>query len=339
MLRDRPRLDRASVDVFTRTRAGWIHEAQIVLEAPRQPGFGRAVALAGDTLAVSDVDALAMEGDTIVAGSGDADSSEGAVFVLQKRAQRWTLEATLRPATPRAQYQQYGSSVSLSGDTIAVGARDLVDVYARDGGAWQRQQRLRASDDPMPAFGDDVALRGDLLLVGAPSATRRRTYRRTNGRWSPGAPLELRDPVSGESLDADSVLMGEEALIPIRAHGERTVGVQVFALRDGRWEETRRLAEPRADLGGRLAVTADFAASIGAPRLSMSRGERDRVLMFARGAPVRVVAELRPSARTPDDRFGSSIALDGRTLAVGAPGFGRENATVRGGAVFVWEGW
>ena len=63
-------------------------------------------------------------------------------------------------------------SVALSGDTLAVGAAWLVYVYSRDlGGAdhWGLVSQVRL--EPSGMFGQEVAVAGETVLVGAPSST------------------------------------------------------------------------------------------------------------------------------------------------------------------------
>jgi hypothetical protein len=84
---------------------------------------------------------------------------------------------------------QFGVSVALSGDTLAVGARvedsaaqgvadnqddngasdsGAVYVFRRTGTAWQQEVHLKASNTGAgDQFGHSVALSGDTLVVGA----------------------------------------------------------------------------------------------------------------------------------------------------------------------------
>jgi hypothetical protein len=98
------------------------------------------------------------------------------VFVRSGKV--WTQQKELT-ASDSAQYDQFGASVTVSGDTAVIGAPGKNDqgvayVFVRSGTEWTQQQELTGSDTN---FGISVALSGDILVVGA--------YGETNGL--PGA--------------------------------------------------------------------------------------------------------------------------------------------------------
>lgn len=117
-------------------------------------------------------------------------------------------------------------------------------------------------------------------------------------------------------------------------HSARNVGAQIFALRDGGAQSTLRLRSPQADVGGRVAATEARIAIVGAPRLSSAR-EHDRVLVYERSG--REIARLMPRERQARDDFGESLAIDGLTVVVGAPGTWSDGDGGSLGAVYVFE--
>jgi hypothetical protein len=79
--------------------------------------------------------------------------------------------------------QLFGYAMALDGDTLAVGAWNggddqgqptgAVYIFGRVAGEWVRQAKLLAPDaDIYDAFGAEVALQGDTLVVGAPNYSR-----------------------------------------------------------------------------------------------------------------------------------------------------------------------
>lgn len=126
---------------------------------------------------------LALSGDTLVVGADDQDGRRGVTYVWRKVGAVWEPEQTLRPSD-RNIGDRFGSSVTVSGDTLMVAApyaaaglsapayaAGEVHVYTRSGGVWSRTQVLRA---PSPAtasrFGFSLALDGDTAAIGAPGA-------------------------------------------------------------------------------------------------------------------------------------------------------------------------
>ena len=126
--------------------------------------FGDAVSLSGDTLAVG-----------VPFDDVGANSNQGSVRVFVRSGTSWSAQATLT-ASDGAASDQFGSPVSLSGDTLAVGVlsddvgaitnQGSVRVFVRSGTSWSAQATLTVSDGGI--FGDSVSLSGDTLAVGLP---------------------------------------------------------------------------------------------------------------------------------------------------------------------------
>lgn len=135
--------------------------------------FGRSVAIDGDTIVV---------GASIAAAVG---SASGAAYVFQRNQggdENWGQVKRLLGSTQSAG-DRFGQSISISGDTIAVGAFKNDDL-ALDAGAvflfdrneggsgnWG-QTSVVYSDSATPAdfFGYSISLAGSVLAVGAPQA-------------------------------------------------------------------------------------------------------------------------------------------------------------------------
>jgi hypothetical protein len=100
------------------------------------------------------------------------------VRVFVRSGTSWSAQATLT-ASDGAALDQFGYSISLSGDTLAVGVeRDAVGtntfqgsvrVFVRSGTSWSAQATLTASDGAASdQLGYSVSLSGDTLAVGVP---------------------------------------------------------------------------------------------------------------------------------------------------------------------------
>jgi hypothetical protein len=104
-------------------------------------------------------------------------SNQGSVRIFVRSGTTWTAQQTLT-ASDGAVGDQFGSSVSLSGDTLAVGVRSdtigfgpqdqgSVRIFVRSGTTWFAQATLTASDGAAgDSFGNSVSLDGDTLAVG-----------------------------------------------------------------------------------------------------------------------------------------------------------------------------
>lgn len=152
--------------------------------------FGYSVALSGHTMVVG-----AFREDSGTTGvDGDQSNNDvinaGAVYVFVRDGATWAQQTYLKASNPQTG-DQFGFSVAVSGDTLAVGApfedssatgvggNQFDDnaatsgadyVFVRDGHSWAQQAYVKASNTGAgDAFGWDVALSGDTLAVGAPS--------------------------------------------------------------------------------------------------------------------------------------------------------------------------
>jgi len=146
--------------------------------------FGAAVALSGDTLVVG----ATGEGSSANGGAGDNSAPDaGAVYVFVRNNNGGWIQQPYLKASNADSKDLFGSSVALSGDTLAVGAigegsranggeadnsapnTGAVYVFVRNNiGVWVQQAYLKASNaDAKDLFGSSVALSGDTLVVGA----------------------------------------------------------------------------------------------------------------------------------------------------------------------------
>ena len=168
--------------VFERDEGGlnnWGQVAKLTAsDAQADDFFGQAVAVSGDTVAVS---AWNEDG-----GTGDPFTNSGAVYVFQRDeggADNWGEVGKLTPGDP-GMGDLFGNNLALNGDTLVVGSYredggtgdPLVNsgaayIFERDeGGAdnWGEVLKLTASDPQVgDQFGVGVDIHADTIAVGA----------------------------------------------------------------------------------------------------------------------------------------------------------------------------
>ncbi|WP_428261618.1 cadherin-like beta sandwich domain-containing protein [Haliangium sp.] len=261
--------------------------------------FGYSVALSGDTLAVG---ARGEDSDATGVNGNQGDNSfvfAGAVYVFRRTGARWAQEAYLK-ASDTGSLDEFGFSVALSGDTLAVGSLEANDtgavyVFQRSGTVWAQEARLAARNpDSEDFFGYSVALDGDLLAVGALQE----------------------DGAGGDQSDNSAPDSG---------------AVYVFRRLDSGWGQEAYLKAANAEAGDSFG----YSVAVGGDMLAVSAMREDSadadnpddnstansgaVYVFRRLASGWVQeAYLKASNAGADDQFGNSIALDGDLLAVGA---------------------
>jgi len=119
-------------------------------------------AAAGDRFGIS----VAVSGDTAVIGAYNDDhaggTNAGSAYVFVRSGGVWTQQAKLT-ASDAAEYDHFGISVSVSGDTAVIGA-DYDDhaggtnagsayVFVRSGGVWTEQAKLTRLPTPRRTTG------------------------------------------------------------------------------------------------------------------------------------------------------------------------------------------
>jgi len=178
-----------AVYVYLRDNGAWSQQAYLKASNPGNADeFGHAVAIDGDTIVVGapfeDSHATGVNGS----GASDFFSNSGAAYVFVRSGTTWTQEAYLKASNTDPQ-DRFGGSVSISGDTIAIGAYEedgaspgvngddssdalsssgAAYVFTRSGTTWSQEAYVKplvpgGSD----FFGDAVAIDGDTLLVSA----------------------------------------------------------------------------------------------------------------------------------------------------------------------------
>ena len=138
------------------------------------------------------------EGQTVVVAAPNQDFGTGAVYVFERQGPgQWEQVARLRARKEGYVHKHFGSSVALSGDCLIAGStyedegRGAAYVFCREaGGAWTLDERLVAGRrQGSSLFGEDVALDGDVALVGAPGEDREDgaayLFERTPQGWVP----------------------------------------------------------------------------------------------------------------------------------------------------------
>ena len=175
--------------VFTRSGATWSQQAYLkASNTDAGDYFGYSVAVSGDTLVVGAF------GEASNASGVDGNQSDnsayisGAAYVFTRSGTTWSQQAYLK-ASNTGEFDKFGGSVAISGETLVVGANGEASnatgvngnqtddsaenagaayVFVRSGMSWVQEAYLKASNtDWEDFFGETVAIYGDTVVVGA----------------------------------------------------------------------------------------------------------------------------------------------------------------------------
>ncbi len=214
-------------------------------------------------------------------------------------------------------------------------------------------QRIQlANPTSATAFGRSLALSGDLAAVGAPDEKitanyqgRVYVYRRTTGGWVLEAGLQAPTPTLLDRFGSSVALSGSVLVVGAPAHLSKTSNgaIHVFRRKNGKWvheavfKRGKWFGSSVAVSGNRIVAGAPWTRL---PRLNWGGPNHAGAAWVFRYDGTKWVEEgmLKASDAYNDDHFGSSVAIQGTTILVGASGEGDEyQRRYAIGAVYAFE--
>jgi len=183
-------LESGAAYVFVRSGTTWSQQAYLKSSNTGDfDFFGWSVSVSGNTVVVGaypeDSNATGVNGNQ----ADNSASASGAAYVFVRSGTTWSQQAYLK-ASNTAEFDKFGWSVGVSGDTVVVGAYEedsnatgvngnqanesafasgAAYVFVRSGTAWSQQAYLKASNtEGSDWFGYSVSMSGDTIVVGSP---------------------------------------------------------------------------------------------------------------------------------------------------------------------------
>jgi hypothetical protein len=292
--------------------------------------YGNAIALGQGVLAVGAPDSLYQPG-----------KQDGSVFIYKQEGVEWVEQAQLTSSDRQDgfQYDQhFGTALAMEGDLLFVGAPGADDrlvgdntgavyVFRNAPDGWQEIERL-AVDPPLANanFGSLLAVSGDTLIVGETyTSTQVNIFQREVEGWRQQARLKIPLAEGFKFSGCTFALYGDSLAISAQyRQGEEdqtrmTSRVFIYETRETGWEQAYVLSSGwTIALAGSQGRAERLAVSKGGSQSGFGAGE---VTIYERGSSG---WEPRATLTAPDgkanDFFGSSLALDGDLLLVGASG-------------------
>ncbi len=245
-------------------------------------------------------------------------------------------------ASDAAESDQFGYSVSISGDVAVIGAHGDDDGGARTGSAyvfrfdgqdWIEETKLTASDaESDDWFGWSVCISGDVAVIGAHGdddegyiAGSAYVFRFDGQDWIEEAKLHASD-AADEDFFGDSVSISGDVIV-IGAYGNDDAGSKsgsayVFRFDGLDWIEQAKLTASDAEeddrFGWSVSIDGDTAV-IGAYGNDDAGSKSGSAYVFRfDGLDWIEQAKLTASDAAEDDRFGNSVSVSGDAAVIGA---------------------
>jgi len=255
-----------AVYVFQRNDGVWSQQAYIkASNAGSGDAFGYAVALSGNTLAVS---AIAENSNATGINGDQLDNSlllAGAVYVFENNNGLWLQQAYIKASNPNM-YDLFGYRLDVFGNTLVVGAiaeaggstginGDQLDnsassagalyLFERENGIWSQQGYIKASNtDAGDAFGSSIVLESNTLVVGAnresspvrginadqfdnsaADAGAVYVFTKTSGQWQQQLYMKASNTDAGDAFGTSVALSGNMLVVGAVQESSATVGV------------------------------------------------------------------------------------------------------------------
>ena len=363
--------------------------------------FGYSVAVSGDTVVVGasreDGNATGVNGDQ----TNNATNDAGAAYVFVRNAGVWSQQAYLKASNTDVA-DLFGWSVAVSGDTVVVGAwfedsnatgvngaasnnaasnSGAAYVFVRTAGVWSQQAYLKASNtDASDWFGTAVAVSGDNVVVGARREASNATgvngsqannaasgagaaylFVRTAGVWIQQAYLKASNTDANDQFGFSVAASGDTVVVGARFEDSDATGINgaasnnvaenagaayVFVRNAGVWSQQAYLKASNTDAndwfgssvavsGNTVVVGARFedsnATGINGAASNNVAESAGAAYVFVRSAGNwRQQAYLKASNTDANDEFGTSVAVSGDTVVVGANGESSNAAGING---------
>jgi len=287
---------------------------------------------------------VSVSGDTVVVGAAyddDGGSESGSAYVFVRSGGTWTQQAKLT-ASDAAAGDYFGYSVSVSGDTIVVGAfmddaggnqSGSAYVFIRSGGTWSQQAKLTASDGAAyDHFGRSVSVSSDTVVVGAAydddggsSSGSAYVFIRSGGTWTQQAKLTASDAAAGDDFGYSVSVSGDTIVVGAFMDddgGSGSGSAYVFVPSGGTWTKQAKLTASDAaagDLFGRSVSVSGDTVVVGAYGDDDGGSYSGSAYVFhGPGGVFLEHRKLTASDAAADDFFGYSVSVSGDTVVVGA---------------------
>ena len=280
-----------SAYVFTRNTAGsltsgWTQRAKLIAsDVTAYDNFGSSVSI---------------DGDTLVIGAYGLNTYRGAAYVFRRNTpgsltSGWT-QVTKLTASDGAANDFFGLTLSISGDTVAIGARNDDDNNASNSGSayiftrdtsgsltsgWTQRAKLTANDaGGSDKFGESVSIDGDAAVIGAPGDndagadsgsayifTRDTSGSLTSG-WTQVAKMTAGDGAAGDEFGYHVAIEGGTVVIGAifkYVNNQFAIGSAYVFTRDavGNWTQTTKLlasdgtASQSPNFGDTVSISGD----------------------------------------------------------------------------------
>ncbi len=313
---------------------------------------------AGDQLGF----AVAISGNEVIAGAPKHSAggiASGAAYIFQQKEDGAWVENIKLSDGETASEDQFGISVSISGNLAISGAQQDDDlapnaggayIFERSGTLWLQRAKLTANDAKAgDLFGNTVAISGETAVIGAPGvddagpeAGAVYAFIRSGEDWIQQAKF-IGDDIGMFDQFGTAIALHENTAV-IGAYGKDegdidTGAAYIFVRNGGSWTQQAKLTHQNPVQGDRFGFAVSVHgdnALIGAYRSDATGPDSGAAYIFTRnGGTWQQDFQLIPNDSGLGDEFGYAVDITQGLAVIGAPKEDRHESDMGAAYIFV----
>ncbi len=281
--------------------------------------------------------AIATDGQTLVVGAMRDNEGRGSAYIFTRNAGGWILKSKLNPTGTSSQ-TKFGTSVALQGNILVVGSPGdylygAAYIYEKAGGEWTLSAKVSTPQSNYAfegaSFGCSVAVDNGVVMVGADGYTGGSpavigkgyvfVFEKGSGSWTQQVRLE--DPAGTDNDEYGTAITIKSGYAYIGKPGKNAGEVMIYKKDASSWTYVTRVrGASKGDRFGECLATDGSTLAVGAPFDNTDAGaDAGSVSVFRKSAEVWTSeATLTATDAVSRDYFGSSVAIQGSRLLIGA---------------------
>ena len=289
--------------------------------------------------------AVSVSGNVAIVSAWGDDSSTGSAYLYQKNDSTGLWEAKQKlTSSDRAINDQFGRSLSLSGDVAIVSAYlddDRGDssgsayVYQKNSstGLWEQKQKLTASDGVAnDRFGSSVSVSGDVAIIGAyqDDSSKGSAYlyekNGSSGLWERKQKLTASDGAASDLFGWSASVSGNVAIIGAYVKDSSKGAAYLYEKNDssGVWEQKQKLTASDGAANDQFGYSVSVSGNVAivSALLDDDMGsDSGAAYLYQKNGSTGLWEEkqkLTASDGVASDNFGVSVSVSGNVVIVGA---------------------
>ena len=206
-----------------------------------------------------------ISGNYAVFGASGLNNNPGLALVYKWNGSRWIKQFELK-GNNGSNSSQFGKSVSISNDYIAVGSNNKVYIYQKQGDSWVLQEQLSPTDALEENFGSSVDIKDNQLIVGSTIVDLNYygdvgfayIYQKLGNVWNLEAKFSPNKYRPATTFGSNVSISGEFAIVADGGFAVLPGFVYVFRKVNNSWIEQKMIPSTDFSFGNSINISGDY---------------------------------------------------------------------------------